>query len=676
MAEGHSPVEIFCSYAHEDEMWQRKLETHLSLLKQQGLISLWHDRLIAPGTDWARTIDSSLEKASIILLLVSANFFASDYSYGIEMKRALERHAAKEARVIPILVRPVDWTDAPFAHLQVLPTHAQPIALWPDQDAALTDVVAGIRRALEELSQLPFSASREALPRIWNVPYPRNPFFLGRDDLLVSLYSQLQEGRVMALCGLGGIGKTQTAVEYAYRFRQKYQAVLWTRAESFQALSASYNAIAKLLRLPERSELDQAVIIQAVKRWLQNYRDWLLIFDSVDDLKLLPDFLPLISQGDTLLTTRAWAMQRLAQRIEVGPLPTKQGALFLLQRMGQLSLGKPLEQVEPNDLEIAIQLSEQMGGLPLALDQVGGYLEATGMSMEEYLSIYQSHRRELHQQFHGWDYPQSVATTWLLSFARVEQRDPAAAELLRLCAFLTSDAIQEEILVKNASHLGPILEKTLADPFLLAQAVDTLQAFSLINRDPKKKTLSMHPLVQAVLQDSMDESEKDRWTAYAIHIASTTSGVSRSGTMQPVLYHSCFISYSSKDEALARQLHGDLQARGVRCWFAPEDMKIGDKIRPRIDEAIHLQDKLLLLLSEHAIASAWVEDEIESALEKEARQQREVLFPIRLDDSVMQTPQAWAATLRRTRHIGDFTQWTDSKAYQWALDRLLRDLKA
>jgi hypothetical protein len=140
-------------------------------------------------------------------------------------------------------------------------------------------------------------------------------------------------------------------------------------------------------------------------------------------------------------------------------------------------------------------------------------------------------------------------------------------------------------------------------------------------------------------------------------------------------YPSLFISYSSKDEMLARRLHADLQANGVRCWFAPEDLKIGSKFRQRIDEAIHLQDNLLLLLSEHSIASAWVENEVESALEKEDHQQREVLFPIRLDDAVMQTSQAWAATLRRTRHIGDFTKWMDPQAYQRAFDRLLRDLK-
>lgn len=144
-------VEVFCSYANADEAWQQKLETHLSLLRRQGLVSLWHEQLIRPGVDWAATIDTHLETASVILLLVSADFLASDYCYSIEMKRALERHAVGEARVVPILVRPVDWTGAPFAHLRALPTDAKPISSWQDEDRALADVAAGIRRVIEDV---------------------------------------------------------------------------------------------------------------------------------------------------------------------------------------------------------------------------------------------------------------------------------------------------------------------------------------------------------------------------------------------------------------------------------------------------------------------------------------------------------------------------------------------
>ena len=141
-------------------------------------------------------------------------------------------------------------------------------------------------------------------------------------------------------------------------------------------------------------------------------------------------------------------------------------------------------------------------------------------------------------------------------------------------------------------------------------------------------------------------------------------------------YYSCFISYSSKDDDFARRLHADLQAAGVRCWFAPEDMKIGDRIRPRIDETIHIYDKLLVVLSEHSVASKWVEFEVEAAMDKEEEGKPPVLFPVRLDYAVMESTTAWARHIKRTRNIGNFTNWKNHDDYQKAFTRLLRDLKA
>jgi len=146
--------------------------------------------------------------------------------------------------------------------------------------------------------------------------------------------------------------------------------------------------------------------------------------------------------------------------------------------------------------------------------------------------------------------------------------------------------------------------------------------------------------------------------------------------IQPVQFYSCFISYSSKDVYFAERLHADLQAKGVRCWFAPEALRVGDKLRCRIDESIRIHDKLLLVLSEHSILSSWVEDEVESALARERKERRPKLFPIRLDDSIMQTDVAWAAHILQKRHIGNFSGWKDHDKYRRAIERLLSDLKA
>jgi uncharacterized protein YjbI with pentapeptide repeats len=141
-------------------------------------------------------------------------------------------------------------------------------------------------------------------------------------------------------------------------------------------------------------------------------------------------------------------------------------------------------------------------------------------------------------------------------------------------------------------------------------------------------------------------------------------------------YYSCFISYSRKDQEFADRLHADLQAKGVRCWLATEDLKIGDKFRQRIDEAIRFHDKLLVVLSETSVNSSWVEKEVLTAFEKEKDKNGDpVLFPIRLDEAVMNAKQEWAGDIRRTRQIGDFRNWLDHNFYQKAFQRLLRDLQ-
>jgi hypothetical protein len=144
---------------------------------------------------------------------------------------------------------------------------------------------------------------------------------------------------------------------------------------------------------------------------------------------------------------------------------------------------------------------------------------------------------------------------------------------------------------------------------------------------------------------------------------------------QPLQYYTCFISYSTKDQEFADRLYADFQAKGVRCWLATEDMPIGGKLLDTIDQAIRLREKLLLILSEYSVASEWVEDEVKTAFEEERRRKQTVLFPVRLDDVVMDTGEAWATKLRADRHIGDFRGWRDHDDYQRTLAKVLKNLQ-
>ncbi len=143
-------MNVFFSYSHQDEGLRDELESHLSILKRSGRIHTWHDRKITPGGEWAGAIDNRLEAADVILLLVSPPFLASDYCWDVELRRAMERHEAGEARVIPVILRPVDWHDAPFGKLQALPKDARPVTSWPNRDEAFLDVARGLRAMIEE----------------------------------------------------------------------------------------------------------------------------------------------------------------------------------------------------------------------------------------------------------------------------------------------------------------------------------------------------------------------------------------------------------------------------------------------------------------------------------------------------------------------------------------------
>lgn len=146
--------------------------------------------------------------------------------------------------------------------------------------------------------------------------------------------------------------------------------------------------------------------------------------------------------------------------------------------------------------------------------------------------------------------------------------------------------------------------------------------------------------------------------------------------VHPIEFYSAFISYSSNDHAFAERLHADLRARSLRVWFAPEDLKIGERFHERIEETLKVYDKVMIVLSHASVKSRWVEREVNAAREREDRENRTVLFPIRIDDAIVDATAPWAADLRRTRHIGDFIRWKDHDSYKRAFERLLRDLRA
>jgi tetratricopeptide (TPR) repeat protein len=356
--------------------------------------------------------------------------------------------------------------------------------------------------------------SRSHIARFWTVPFIRNPFFTGRESLLALLHERLSITRMAALTqaqalyGHGGIGKTQTAAEYTFRYGDEYTHVLWMAAATHETLDADFAHLAQLLSLREKDELDQSQIVAAVKRWLTANDGWLLIMDNADDLQIAREFLPTRHKGFVLFTTRDQASGVIAASIEVEKLSLQDGTLLLLRWSKCLDTGVPVHQAMSEDRAAAELIVEKMDGLPLALVQAGAYVAETGCSLGDYLTLYESHHKELLARHSRLmiDYPETVATTWSLSFQQIEQQSSVAADLLRLCAFLAPDAIPEELLLQGIARFGDASETGASwDQFKLYEALGVLLKFSLVRREENTRVLSIHRLVQTVLRDSMDQ---------------------------------------------------------------------------------------------------------------------------------------------------------------------------
>jgi len=363
-----------------------------------------------------------------------------------------------------------------------------------------------------------FGAQAPRTPeRVFDVPYARNDLFTGRGDLLKRLHDHFRQQRAAAINGLGGIGKTQAALEYAYRHKDEYPYVFWTNAAGDVTLSDDFVKIARLLRLPEKDEADQTVVVEAVKNWLAEHDGWLLILDNADDLALARRFIPAGVHGHILLTTRKAAT--VARGFSVAAMDEEEGALFLLRRAGKLASPDPaaLAQVSASEREAAVAIVREMAGLPLALTQAGAYIADAASPVADYLPAYKRRRTGLlARSDEESQYPASVATTWLLSFEKVARRDPLAAELLLVLAFLAPDAIPEELLITGASELGPTLQPLVGDPTLLNDACAALSHFSLVQRDTAQRLLAIHRLVQTIIQANLPDDETRRQWAESV----------------------------------------------------------------------------------------------------------------------------------------------------------------
>ena len=509
---GHARVrrsKIFISYSHQDAEWLARIQTHLKPLEHAGLVDRWDDGRIRAGAQWREEISAAMSAARVAVLLVSADFLGSEFITEVELPTLLAAAEEQGLRVVPVIVKPCRFRQtARLSAFQSLNPPERPVVAMSEAEREVLWV-----RLSEEIEaavtvRTPYGAVLTdpdlAPARAFRLPYERNPFFAGRREILQQIEEALAATGKAAVCGLGGIGKTQAAVEYAYQHEHHYDIVFWTAADSELALDAGLTDLARLLGLRQASEASQVLSAAAARQWLEEHSRWLLILDNADHPEIVRKFRPQPASGHLLVTSRRSNLDALGivAPIELLRMNEAEAVEFLLARTGRS------DEQHASERHAALLLARELGCLPLALEQAGAYLVANLARFQDYLRSYRRRRIKVLSAPVTGEYPASVATTWAMNFREVEQT-PAAADVLRLSAFLAADNIPLELIAKGAPELGATLARALAhvdeDPVLLNETLEPLTRYSLVRRDLHAHTYSIHRIMQAVLLDEMED---------------------------------------------------------------------------------------------------------------------------------------------------------------------------
>jgi tetratricopeptide (TPR) repeat protein len=504
---------FFISYNRADQTWAEWIAWQLEEAGYSVIVQAWDFR---PGQNFVLEMDRAVRTAERTIIVLSPHFLTSRFTPA-EWAAAFARDPTGEERLlVPVrvaacdpqgLLGPIAYIDlvgreeakAVEALLVGLKPRGKPDAPPPYPQGATSRTEA---RTIEKPTHFP-----GALPPIWNVPDLRNPHFTGRDELLETLHRTLTAGptALTALSGMGGIGKTQMALEYAYRHQTEFDLVWWLRGEASVTLLADYAALAGELQLPEAAEPELATVARAVRRALERRDRWLLVFDNVPQEDVLRDLLPQ-GGGRILITSRNPAWDR-ATPLEVPLLARPSSVVFLLKRTGQ------------GDKAAAVELAVELGDLPLALEQAAAFVVRQAIMIAEYLALFRARREELwRKEKPPWSYPDTVRTTWTLAVARLRQEEPAAVALLTLGAFLAPEAIPRRLFTEHRDVLPLLLSEAASDALRWGDLVEALRSYSLVG--VADGSLTFHRLVQAATQDGLSADERRCWAEAAVRVVS------------------------------------------------------------------------------------------------------------------------------------------------------------
>jgi hypothetical protein len=367
------------------------------------------------------------------------------------------------------------------------------------------------QRIIVDLVTIPDTSPRSwPTSHIWVGVPPRNKNFTGRTDILEQLRHRTtgskpavllsKESLPRALQGLGGVGKTAVAVEYAHRYAADYDLICWIRADQTPLVRSSLAALAEYLGLPAPSasgiDLTTRAVLDSLRRG-DPYGRWLLIFDNADQPEELLPFIP-DGPGDVLITSRNHRWDPVVDTIPLDVFERAESVQFLLKRV-------PRRLTEAD----ADKLGESLGDLPLALEQAGGVLFESGMSVDVYLQLLEDRVGDILAQGIALEYPTSMTAAWQVSVAQLRQQSPQALELLRCCAFLGPEPIPRDVFKLSSEESLTGVGALIADPIELSTAISVLGRFALVKMDGPY--ITVHRLIQALLRAELEPAEQRKY---------------------------------------------------------------------------------------------------------------------------------------------------------------------
>jgi tetratricopeptide (TPR) repeat protein len=502
-------ADFFVSYTSADRAWAEWIAWQLEAEGYSTILQAWDFRA---GKDFLHEMQQATSTAKRTIAVLSPAYFGSSFGEA-EWRAAFAKDPTGELG----LLLPVRVQACQPPGLLASRVYVDLVGL--DEQPAAAKLLAGLhqRRAKpsgsvpfpgqvhEKAAQSRFPGRR---PEIFDVP-PRNWNFTGRADLLTELWGMLRAHRdaavvqASAIHGLGGVGKTQLAIEYAHRYAADYDLVWWIPAEQPLAIPGRLAGLARRLGLPEpANQQDQLLLL-----WeeLGRRERWLLVYDNATAPRDLAPYRPPAGGGHLLVTSRNPAWAAIATPLQVDVLPRDTAVAFLRSRTG-------------HDDPAGDQLAAALGDLPLALEQAAAYLEQTRTSLRDYLDLFQERAVELLRLGEPADYPHTVATTWTLALGRLQTEAPAAEDLLTVCGFLAPDDIPRSLPVEHATMLPERLQQAVTDRLAYDQALGALGRYGLAM--VAKDSLAVHRLVQAVIREGLDQQAKQRWAGVAIQLLS------------------------------------------------------------------------------------------------------------------------------------------------------------